>query len=490
MTDPATYAPIPSATQTVPAALRIADSALVPRRSEAEVAAVRSWLGRPDQANRMDVRVVDLDDLAEWRSDPESGTIRHRSGRFFTVEGLEIVVPDNPVPRWSQPIMNQPETGILGLLLTEFDGVLHCLVQAKAEPGNYNGRQISPTVQATRSNYTGVHRGRPVPYLDYFRHATRHRVLADVRQSEQGSWFYQKRNRNMIVEVAEAIEPLPGFCWLTIGQLHQLLAVDDLVNMDTRTVLSCLPFAGPGLPARFAGEGDPFSTAVVRSCSPAEGSRHGTAEILSWITDIRSRADVRAERVPLRDLPGWHRADGRITHRSGLFFDVIGVRVRAGDREVDHWSQPMFRAHGIGLIAFLVTRMEGVLHVLAHARVEPGYVDVIELAPTVQCTPENYDYLPARARPRFLDEVLHAPAERIRFDATLSEEGGRFYHTRNRYLVVETDRHAEEPGFRWLTLHQFADLLRHSHYVNVQARTLLACLHSLSRPGRPKGVPS
>ncbi|WP_312870982.1 NDP-hexose 2,3-dehydratase family protein [Streptomyces lonarensis] len=32
------------------------------------------------------------------------------------------------------------------------------------------------------------------------------------------------------------------------------------------------------------------------------------------------------------------------------------------------------------------------------------------------------------------------------------------------------------PGFRWLTVGRLADLTRHSGYLNVQARTLLACL--------------
>ncbi|MFC0112342.1 NDP-hexose 2,3-dehydratase family protein [Kibdelosporangium aridum] len=30
-----------------------------------------------------------------------------------------------------------------------------------------------------------------------------------------------------------------------------------------------------------------------------------------------------------------------------------------------------------------------------------------------------------------------------------------------------------------MTLHQLSELLRHSYYVNIQARTLIACLHSL-----------
>jgi oxidase EvaA len=106
---------------------------------------------------------------------------------------------------------------------------------------------------------------------------------------------------------------------------------------------------------------------------------------------------------------------------------------------------------------------------------------VIELAPTVQCSPENYDCLPPAARPPYLDEVLDAPPERVRFETVLSEEGGRFYHARNSYRIIEADLDplAEPPDFRWLTVRQLNELLRHSHYVNVQARTMIACLHAM-----------
>lgn len=191
--------------------------------------------------------MVPLDALAGWRTDPATGDLRHESGRFYAVTGLEVHTPGAPVSRWCQPILDQPEVGVLGILAKEFDGVLHFLMQAKNEPGNPGGLQLSPTVQATRSNFTRVHGGSRVPYLDHFLDASRHHVLADVRQSEQGAWFYRKRNRNMVVLVTEDLETLDGFCWLTLGQLHRLLAVDDLVNMDARTVLSCLPFAAAGL---------------------------------------------------------------------------------------------------------------------------------------------------------------------------------------------------------------------------------------------------
>jgi len=466
-------------------AAKIAESVRVRDDGLTQLADFHRWYDDYSRESAARVRRIALHDLVGWHEDPVTGDLRHRSGKFFSVEGLDVRIPDGPVPHWTQPIINQPELGILGVLVKEFDGVLHCLMQAKTEPGNINGFQLSPTVQATRSNYTRVHDGRSVPYLDYFQEPTRHRIITDVRQSEQGSWFYQKRNRNMVVEVTEDVEVLEGFCWLTIGQLHRLLALDEVVNMDARTVLSCLPFSGAGPLMAVAPGDDSFRASLLRSCQGSDGGAVPTDQVLRWITEVRSRSEVITAKMPLNALEHWKRDEFAIAHETGRFFELIAVDVQAGSREVRQWTQPMIRPTAPGIVAFLVKRIDGVLHALVHALVEPGCLDVAELSPTVQCTPENFAHLPPAALPPLLGEVVGARPERIRFDVTLSEEGGRFFHASNRYTIVEVDEDAEfdHPEYRWLTVHQLVDLLRHSHYVNIQARSLVACLHSLS--GRP-----
>src|SRR6185503_1634272 len=121
-----------------------------------------------------------------------------------------------------------------------FGGLLHFLMQAKMEAGNISPVQLSPTVQATKSNYTQVHRGRRPPYLDFFLDRSRGRILVDQLQSEQGSFFLRKRNRNMIVETAESVPVLEDFRWMTLGEIKLMLGFDNLVNMDTRTVVSSI----------------------------------------------------------------------------------------------------------------------------------------------------------------------------------------------------------------------------------------------------------
>ncbi|GAA2531473.1 NDP-hexose 2,3-dehydratase family protein [Pilimelia columellifera] len=444
-----------------------------------------SWLTDRAQKQPYHVTPIPFAEMVGWHSDPDTGNLVHRTGRFFSVEGLDVQTDREWAGHWRQPIIVQPEVGVVGILMRRIGGVPHLLLQAKIEPGNINGIQLSPTVQATWSNYTGVHGGRDVPYLEHFLGPGRQPAVVDVLQSEQAAWYLHKRNRNMIIEAREPVEARDGFCWLTLGQVRRLLRRDHLINMDARTVLGCVP--PPRSPARIEAGGS-FLAQLRASMSGQGRSETPTDELLGWLTDIRSRRRLVQRPVPLRAVReyGWQWGANEIAHRDGKYFRVMAVHVEAGDREVRWWDQPLIAPAQPGVVALIVKPINGVLHALVQARLGAGAANVAELAPTVNCQPDNYADAPEAFRPPFLDEVLAADPQRIRYDVVLSEEGGRFYHACNRYVVIEAEPDfADAPGpyHRWLTLHQLSGLLRHYNYLNVELRSVLAGVHTLDDPG-------
>ncbi|UQX03431.1 NDP-hexose 2,3-dehydratase family protein [Streptomyces sp. RerS4] len=425
------------------------------------------WLARRAQSSAFQVSRIPFADLDGWEFTADTGNLVHRSGRYFSVEGYHVTVEDRnggTAPReWHQPILNQPEHAILGILVKEIDGELHALLQAKMEPGNINMLQLSPTVQATWSNYTRVHRGAAVRYLEYFTTRAHGRVIADVLQSEQGSWFDRKTNRNIIVEVTGDVPAHDDYRWFPLSLIGELLLLDNVINMDTRSVLSCLP----------AGH------------VPGAGKGGADIDLLSWITGVRARYHVSSRLVPLDGLPGWKRGEWSVDNEYGRYFRIVAASVRADTREVSGWTQPLLEPIGRGVACFLARRHEGSLQVLAHARTEAGFVDAVELGPTVQCTPDNHAHLPPQERPAFLDLVMEAGEQQIIYDAVHSEEGGRFLNAESRYLVVEVAPDLDVPDdFRWVTPAQMTSLARHGHYLNMQARTLLTCLNLAVPTGR------
>lgn len=474
--------------------LRFLISALVEHNPRMESARFMEWFAGRSEAHRFSIEQIPFSELVSWSFERLTGNLVHDSGKFFSIEGVWVETSAGHVKQWSQPIINQPEIGVLGILAKEFDGVLHFLMQAKMEPGNLNMVQLAPTLQATRSNYTRVHRGKSPLYLEYFA-GRRGRVLVDTLHSEQGARFLRKRNRNVIVEVEEAVPVYDDYCWLTLGQLHRLLHLDNVVNMDARTVLSCISYAGPeteGLAGdevlnalrRLAPASAPllptglddFTVGLLTSALEVRRARHPDEEVISWFTGLKVDYELDVTRIPLRYVRHWEVSDREIYHRDGKYFTVIAVRVQADNREVSCWTQPIIKPREEGLMAYVVKEIHGVPHFLIQGKVEPGNFDVVEMAPSVQCITGSYRHDDVAIKPAFLDDVLAMPADQVYSSSLQSEEGGRFFREANRNMVIRVgDEFPTElpKNYIWLSLHQLKRFIKFNNYLNVQARCLL-----------------
>lgn len=442
------------------------------------------WAKQHKRATHVSINKTTFSALREWNYDEVHGFLEHSSGKFFTIDGIHVRTNWGTISEWEQPIINQPEIGFLGFITREIDDVLHFLVQAKIEPGNANCIQLSPTLQATRSNYCQVHKGKKPLYLDYFLNARSDQILLDQLQSEQGARFLKKRNRNIIIRCDEDIPVYDNFIWLTLAQIKRLIHVDNLVNMDTRTVISGISFGSYGRDVigllKVLISQKPiaaFQKKLLESTLFTEGSLHTFEEIMTFLSRLKSQYDLYITRKPLRSLQRWVCDDVEIYHEERKYFKVIAVDVEIGTREVKAWSQPMIEPVQEGLCAFVVREIGGLLHFAVQAKLECGNHDVIELAPTVQCLTGNYRL--ARTRLPFLDYVLNAKSDQVVYDCMQSEEGGRFFRETNRNMIVIAgdDVPIDLPAnFIWLTLNQMQTLLKFNNFLNIQARSLISAL--------------
>ena len=160
---------------------------------------ILSWVRERNRTVSVDIHKNALSDSSFWFYDEETGTIHNKNNSFFSIAGFKKQMDEYHTLQ--QPILLQEEIGFLGILCKMIDGVMHFLMQAKIEPGNINKIQLSPTIQATKSNFTQKHGGARPPYLEYFENASRYEIVVDQIQSEQSSRFYKKRNRNILLRV-------------------------------------------------------------------------------------------------------------------------------------------------------------------------------------------------------------------------------------------------------------------------------------------------
>lgn len=445
---------------------------------------VLDWIETRSRAYDLSVKLIPLEDMNGWTFSQTTGNLSHVTGKFFSIQGLNVRTNFGPVDRWTQPIINQPEVGILGFISKRLNGVLHLLVQAKMEPGNINLVQVSPTVQATRSNYTQVHGGRRPKFVEYFIGEKVGRILLDQLQSEQGSRFLRKRNRNVIVQLPDnaSISHTEDFIWLTIGQLQRLMRIPNVVHLDCRSIIGSLSFFSAQLSRKSTDlpASESFWDGVLRSILADQNQAdHSLTDIISWVTDLKCQFEMQSHLIPLMQTDAWTIQEGMIQHDTRCFFSVVGVAVQATSREISSWHQPLIHSAEPGIIGLLCQMRNGVLQFLIQGRAEPGFFDTVELAPTVQCVPGNYSCGIREPLPEFVELFQHAPLHFIRFDSMLSDEGGRFYHNQSRHIIIELEPETSFDipiNYHWMTLSQIQKFSQFSNLLNIELRSILACV--------------
>lgn len=443
------------------------------------------WIKDQNQKIAVEVKKIDFNNLELWSFDKDKTKLSHETGKFFTIEGISVKTNWGNVKEWSQPIINQPEIGYLGFITKEFNGILHFLLQAKIEPGNVNCVQLSPTLQATKSNYTRAHKGKSPAYLDYFLNATPDQILLDQLQSEQGARFLKKRNRNIIIRIQDDIKLLDNFIWLTLGQIKKLIAHDNLVNMDTRTVISGIPYGDFSeeqieLFNFFESKNNEASVEykLLKSQLLSDYAKHSQDDIINYITKQKCKFELNVSQISLSQIHDWKIEKDAIRHKDNKFFKIIAVEVSIANREVVRWTQPMVEPAQDGICAFVCKEIKGVLHFVVQTKLESGNFDIIEFAPTVQCLTGNYRETPQGELP-FLDYVINIPKEQVIFDTLQSEEGGRFFKEQNRNILIlagdELDIDLPD-NYIWMTLNQLQTFIKYNNYINIQARTLISAI--------------
>lgn len=427
------------------------------------------WLEERKRDLKVHLERIPFCECSPWYYEETEGVIRNPKGTFFQITGLRQVKNNGEVNE--QPIIIQSEIGFLGILCCKIQGVWHYLMQAKIEPGNVNKVQISPTIQATKSNFTQQHGGAKPAFLDDFLNMSADHVLVDQIQSEQSSRFLGKRNRNVILTTDRPVEEPPTHRWMTLSQIKEFMRQDNVVNMDTRTVLSCIPYVLLG------SDGDvPFRNRLYFHKTAVSMDRQTIVTIYHQINNYKMFERGSIRKVPLFELKDWKMEHGEFCHKKGYDFKLIFCDIAIEGREVSRWRKPLFAATGVATFGLICCDDAGILKFLVRMKPEIGCFDGAEIGPSVQqeATGDRQEDCVSRLFWRNLKEKKGVLA-----DVLLSEEGGRFYQEQNRNVILFIEKGELETlpeGYVWSDYGTLNILIQTNNCLNIQLRNLLSIL--------------
>lgn len=426
---------------------------------------IYNWIKEKNDKTLVSIVNQDLDKDVFWFYDMYNGRIINRKNSFFSIYGSEYYLDNKFI--LEQPIIIQNEVGYLGILCKMIHGTPYFYLQSKIEPGNVNVVQISPTIQATKSNFTRAHGGSLPKFFDIFESSKPNSVIYDNLQTEQSTRFYKKSNRNIIMCIDCDLNDETDFKWISYFELLDLMRIDNLVNMDTRTVIS-------GFPYDLIEDKSLFNTFWLNSIY----SNDIVKEINSMFHMLNNSImfiNTKTILKPLFELRDWNiGTDGIICNKESNF-DVKYFSITIEGREVYSWSQPLFCSRGCGIFGLIIKKIGDEYKILVSLKRDIGSHN-FEFSPSVQL-----DYIEINGRYDSVQSTFfryYSEKKNIILDVLLSEEGGRFYHEQNRNIIIEVDDEFNiSVNYIFVSLGTLKSLIKTTQLVNIQLRNLISLIN-------------
>ena len=411
---------------------------------------ILTWLNKQRKKQFLNVKKIDLFKLRKWKFNKKE--IHHESKKFFKVVGVRIHSNFYKKKNWDQPIIVQNEIGILGVIKNTKTNKY--LLQAKVEPGNINRIQISPTVQATKSNYTRIHGGKNIPYLEYFRGKNKNFSL----QTEQAFRYFNKKNSNIVSYVSKKINLDDRFRWFSKKEINILLKKKNLINMDTLSV---------------------FSSFIKKKKKDFPLNNKKT--IAKWKNSLNKKYSLTNKIIGLNLIKNWNLSGKKIFHKTKNYFSVIGIRVKTNQREISDWDQPIIQGSKMAFAGYLIKKYNNTNHYLCRYILKPGSKESTYTCSVNTSKIDGYkrnNNLTNFQKKLIFNYFINSNGKKV-YDNILSDEGGRFYQSQIRYMAYELDQKKDiklPESYIWLSQNQVIDLVK-KQQIDIEARLLFGIIN-------------
>ncbi len=402
---------------------------------------LQAFLAETLRTSSFHIQRTSFDAQEEWLI--KDGMLSHKTGGFFHVIGLNDMEDDSDTL-----YLFQPQSAVTGLLICPSKKGLgpYVLTQARIEPGNTGVIQLGPTIQSTPANFLRLHNGKKNPYLDYLYSGHRHVTgFHSTNQLDLGKRYYQKTKWHNFALVSALLETADTYIWLPLPVLAEAVKMDFILNTDLRSLIAVF-------------EWDSLSG------QNAHPEQTQSSAILEYYLKKSHSVNCRNKFIPIDQSSAFSIEDQAI--RINKNNQEIGLyQIETNHREVQGWTQPLWRAEGRGKAILLCSKLPGQRVFLLSIEEEKGTPSSFSISPSYLFYPED----------THTPEVNNLPPPFARF--AQSDEGGRFINHEFEFQLIEVnnDFAIRENQF-WVGIDELKRILSTSNLCNIQLRGLCSLL--------------
>ena len=198
----------------------------------------------------------------------------------------------------------------------------------------------------------------------------------------------------------------------------------------------------------------------------------------NWINNQRRKTFMKVERVNLKNINNWIFNESVIYHKKRKFFSILPYKFKTNFGEKKNWDQPLILQNEIGIVGII--KKKGITgdQYLLQAKIEPGNINAIQLAPTVQATKSNYLRVHGGKDTKYLNFFRKKGQNyKIISKLQLSEQGTRYFGKLNNHILLElkSGELKLHSKFIWVTKENLNYLTKKKNILNMDTISVFSC---------------
>jgi oxidase EvaA len=192
-------------------------------------------------------------------------------------------------------------------------------------------------------------------------------------------------------------------------------------------------------------------------------------KINNWLKKQKKKHKLKVKVIKLKDIVKWKIDNSKIYHKTKKFFKIVGIKVLTNFNK-KNWDQPMIVQNEVGILGIIKNTKTN--KYLLQSKVEPGNINKLQLAPTVQATKSNYNRVHGGKKVPYINYFLKSKKT---IPSLQSEQGFRYLNKFNSNILLKTSKFIEiKPEFYWFNKNEIKELIKIRNIINMDTLSVFS----------------
>jgi oxidase EvaA len=192
-----------------------------------------------------------------------------------------------------------------------------------------------------------------------------------------------------------------------------------------------------------------------------------------WLKNLVDKSNFKIENIKFSNSKSWKFDKNKLHHESNCFFKIIGLQWIYSFNNIE--KQPFIDQREVGFLGFLLRKNNEQNELLVQAKIEPGNIGIIQLAPTLQVTDSNSKRIHGGNETPYL-QIFNNNKNDFCYSFLQSEQGTRFYNKMNQNVLLESNMEIDIlENYQWIQIETILNLLQTDFLFNTDARSVITC---------------